>query len=423
MALALLDTYSINSSGASSATVDDVVVSGTNTICLVAVTVYNNDSTSDRVITSVVRNSENFTRIDSATIDDGETDGERIEFWYKLNPSSGTSDVVATITGACSQLNVFVSVLTGALQSAPTIVDTQEDATGTTHALSLTTTEDDSFIMGAIYTWDDVVGSNGTNQTTIATLDSGYTRSSYEMVGSAGSHDHSYTTDSNSRCVYSAVAIEPAGGTAYTQDLDEIVTLVDALTRSTMKVLIETPVIVDTILKSLDRTLTETPSVTDTISKGGGKSLVESLSASDSIVLKITGKLLTEAITIVDATSRSIGRLLTDALAMTDTLLIALGKNLSEIISVSDTLSNILGKLLTETIALGDSLSKSTARLLSEAITATDTLSVKITGRHLSETINVRGTLYLIFNGLYVGIWSKVERAYEAWTKVEKPDE
>jgi phage-related protein len=136
---------------------------------------------------------------------------------------------------------------------------------------------------------------------------------------------------------------------------------------------------------------------------------------------------LSEAVVLVDTLGTVVVGLilvgLSEVVTLADNTWRAANKIIGETISVTDTVRTALGKRLSEIVGIADTFNRSTQRRISEVLTLTDSVGARITARVLTETVRLRGTLYLIFNGIYVGLWGKMERAIGSWTKVEKPDE
>jgi len=211
MAITAADTSSGRADNTTTLTISDLVISGTDKVLAIPIAVYENASAASRVVTSVTCGGVACTNIPGATINEADADGESVEQWYLVAPADGTPSIVVTVTGTCNRILAYPVLWNGASQTGvPNTQGEDQDATGTTHATSLTTTADGCGIAGCIYTWDSAANGSGTGQNLIASLDGDYSRGSYEIVGAAGVHDHSYTTGSNSRTIMSAVAYAPA---------------------------------------------------------------------------------------------------------------------------------------------------------------------------------------------------------------------
>lgn len=181
-----------------------------------------------------------------------------------------------------------------------------------------------------------------------------------------------------------------ASGTAYTQDLDEALVLVDSIRKDTTRRLLEAIPLVDTITSagsSYLRTLTEALTIVDTVRKDVTRALAEALVLADSIA-KLAGKALLEALVLVDTARRITTRSLIEALVLVDTTVKSTTRSLFEALSLSDTIASakITVLNLLESLVLVDSISKSTTRTLSEAVTLIDT-AAKATTRTLSEAL------------------------------------
>lgn len=107
-------------------------------------------------------------------------------------------------------------------------------------------------------------------------------------------------------------------GTTYSQTYTDVITIVEAISRSETRVLTDVPVIVDAIAKSISRSLTtEVITIVDTISKQSGKILSETITITEGIMRSI-GKIVSDEITIAESFVKSIARTLTDTISISE---------------------------------------------------------------------------------------------------------
>ncbi len=175
-------------------------------------------------------------------------------------------------------------------------------------------------------------------------------------------------------------------GTFFTQELTDIIALVDSIAKFPQKVASEIITLVDTVLKSTNRALTEAVILVDTILKQPQKVLTEAIVLVDSIITKITAIIKTEAVVLVDTLAKSTTRLFTEAVVLVDTALKEARKTFSEAIVLVDTIQNLFGKVFTEAIVLVDSITKSTTKVLTDVATLVDTIA-KRTERALTDVV------------------------------------
>jgi len=188
------------------------------------------------------------------------------------------------------------------------------------------------------------------------------------------------------------------GSTAYTQDLEEVVTVADTKALQTGKILTEVATLVESQIRSTAKALTDIL----TLVASSATSYVFTRSFSDAItvtdtIAKQAGKAITEAITTADTIARTISRALTEtvtAVASSASSYIY-DRTFSDEITVTDNVIKTTTKALTETVTAVASLAtRFSARLFTEVITVTATLS-SIHGyfKTLTETVTLTATL------------------------------
>lgn len=178
-------------------------------------------------------------------------------------------------------------------------------------------------------------------------------------------------------------------GTLYTQECPEVITIVDSIIRTPGKVLVDVVTIVDTVLKNPTRIFEEVITIVDTVLKTPGKVLADVIIVVDpDITPKITGRTLSEEITIVDTIVKSISRTLDDVVTIVDTVLKTPGKILTDVVTIVDTLVAVViyVKELVEVIVIVDSIEKIGGKVLSEVITIVDSI-VRVSSRLFTETV------------------------------------
>lgn len=140
MAIARGNTSTGAQSATSSLTVSHTTTSGTNGVLIVAVELQAGDN-----VTGVTFNGSALTQFNkvATTIASYEN-----YFYYLINPGSGvTANVVVSCSGSRRIIALNVDY-TGADQTTPMAVSTNHIATGTPGTLTLTTTVDNSWLIG-----------------------------------------------------------------------------------------------------------------------------------------------------------------------------------------------------------------------------------------------------------------------------------
>ena len=185
----------------------NVSVSSEENGILVIVTVQDSNH-SNYPVTSIVRNSQNFTKIAHY-----EPAGNvRVEAWYLVNPSVGTYLATVNTTGGLGETSAIFYPVAGA--DVDTFVDDYDgdSGNGTPSSVSLTTTEDDDLLVHGMVS-EAVISAVGAGQTSDASLtDETYenTRASSKAGGTAGSASMSATLASSAAYAQIAVAIKAA---------------------------------------------------------------------------------------------------------------------------------------------------------------------------------------------------------------------
>ncbi len=142
---------------------------------------------------------------------DGNSNNARTSLWYMVNPPVGTADVVITV-GLVETLTAGSISLTGVNQTNPINVHNGATGSSTAPAVTLTTTNDETWIVdvvgasdgamaagaGQIERWEDVTGS---------TSGAGST----EFTSSDGTYAMTWSYAASTNWAISAVALNPTG--------------------------------------------------------------------------------------------------------------------------------------------------------------------------------------------------------------------
>lgn len=180
----------------------------------------------------------------------------------------------------------------------------------------------------------------------------------------------------NSPSTFYAVGDEVGGGSAYTQDVEETLTVTDTIRRDTGKQIEETLTVTETVQKAIS-----------------------------------TAK--SEAITITDAGARLLVKLasIVDGLTVTDSLTRAMTKTMTEVATITETLRKDIARELNESITITDLVAAATAtytKLISEVVTITDAFSRTVGYvRNFTETVNITEYFISRLNGIN-SAWSEL---------------
>lgn len=213
MAIALDNTSSgRNSTG--NITVSHVVGSGSNRVLYVKTSAQDSNH-ANLPVTGITYGGVALTKVRH----DEATGNNRTEIWRLIAPAVGTANIVVTFTGSIGEAACIGISLTGVDQTTPT--DANNGATGNSSgpSVSITSVTDNAWFL-TICSAETTFSSNGTGQTTIATLtDQSYenARGTYEGPKTpAGTDTQSFVIASGQSWALSSVAVRPAdtSGTA-----------------------------------------------------------------------------------------------------------------------------------------------------------------------------------------------------------------
>src|SRR3990167_3874200 len=161
----------------------------------------------DRIVTSVTYDGVACSKIRS----DDNTDIRRTEIWALQSPSTGANDIVVTMTGTCTAINVVGLSLTGT-GSIVTSNGVSQGGNTTSASVSMTSLIDGSWTVGILSTSASgntyVEGTGQTNRYALAgtNLD---TQVSTETITTAGAAPMSWTWTTNAWRAMTAVVIQP----------------------------------------------------------------------------------------------------------------------------------------------------------------------------------------------------------------------
>ncbi len=178
----------------------------TNRAILVMAGAYDPASTPDRNVQSITYNGVALTKL--VDEDGAGTPTVNAEWWLLLNPATGANNLVVTMDGEVTELNVHIATLGNVAQSG------QPDATGgdtdvavATFDVDITTVADRSMVFSLVSS--NVNGANVPNAAQTLLLDGNYWVSSYSGPKTpAGLVTHSYTNGNTDDAVVVGVSIK-----------------------------------------------------------------------------------------------------------------------------------------------------------------------------------------------------------------------
>lgn len=232
-----------------------------------------------------------------------------------------------------------------------------------------------------------------------------------------------------------------AGGTAYTQSVNETLTLAATIENEGQKDLGESITLADTVSRDMQKTISDVVTLVDTIDTAQvfTEQLDEALSLVDSAA-KITGKTLAEAVTLVDTLVRDMQRTLTETatlvettdalktyvreydetITIVDSTIRQVGKTITDVLLLADSLERTItyNRDLDETLALVDTVARVTPSVLDDAITLADTLAkVGTFARDLDETITLEQRFQGLINGQDISWFRKYAEQTGTWIR------
>jgi hypothetical protein len=212
MAIAL-DDSSIATPAAASSLTWSHTVSGADRVLSVQVTARDGAGTNNEA-TGVTYNGDAMTRVREDT---SNFNTYRSSIWRLIAPDTGTHDVVVTFAGSVGIVAEAAGVsLTGVDQTTPVCGQGGNGANSTFTAIgaTVTTTEDNAWIIDVIKKGGDDVPDADGSQVSLETSESAghFAVSRLGPISPAGATAVGYTWTNTANAVYSAVAYAPAAG-------------------------------------------------------------------------------------------------------------------------------------------------------------------------------------------------------------------
>lgn len=262
--------------------------------------------------------------------------------WYLVAPSTGANNVVITSSsGAVLTTGGSISY-TGVSQTGVPDSTAKNSGVASNLSQSVTTVADKCWVVGACVTGNSTITA-GTGITSRSELDSvnGSTLigDSNGLVTPAGSYSMLFSTTSADSMSLIMASFKPTGSGI---TVSETITLSDVSIKATSRHFLETILLSDTVSK----VLVLIKSVTEVIV----------LTAFDT--LKITGKMVSESITLADSFVRSIGRRIVETITLSDfvTRGLFITRQFTEAINLSEQISFIKNftKRIVEQVTLSE---------------------------------------------------------------------
>ncbi len=209
----------------------------------------------------------------------------RTEIWRLIAPATSTANIVCTVTGSVGEFALIGISLTGVDQTTPTDANNGASGNSSAPSVSVTSVTDNAWLL-AMASAETTFSSNGTGQTTIATLtDQSYenARGTYEGPKTpAGADTQSFVIASGQSWAISSVAVRPVAGADTTDPTVSTLSPADNATgvaiNANLVIEFDEPVNVGTgnitIKKTSDNSTVQTIDVTSGLVTGTGTTTI-----------------------------------------------------------------------------------------------------------------------------------------------------
>ena len=209
---------------------------------------------------------------------DEATGNNRTEIWRLIAPPTGTHNIIVSAAGTLGELAIIGVSLTGADQTAPEDANTGTSGNSSTPSVSITSVSDNAWFL-TMASAEATFSSNGTGQTTIATLtDQSFenARGTYEGPQTpAGSDTQSFVIASGQSWALSSVAVKPKASDALAANTyywrvagtDPLGTNTYGAWSSTRSFTINTTTTTDQTVSAVSRITVSTPKTESAISR------------------------------------------------------------------------------------------------------------------------------------------------------------
>lgn len=232
-------------------------------------------------VSGVTYNGVALTQLSSRGID------EDVSIWYLLEPDSGTNAIVVSKTSS----NAYAGAASISFDGNCDIASTASaNGNGTSVSVTNTTAESEGYTLTALGFNDpnSLTYTGGGTEFVALTRGPGKAQRFVYNDYSGGANNTETWTNASSRS-WDALGCEVfQAGTEYTQNLDETVTMVDTVTKTTSRALSEGATLVDSISRTLAKTFSEIINLAD----GWGNAMTFDGSndyATSNLILPVTG--------------------------------------------------------------------------------------------------------------------------------------
>lgn len=190
---------------------------------------------------------------------------------------------------------------------------------------------------------------------------------------------------------------ETAGsGSALTQNVNDTLTLADAISLGPGLGLSETIALADARQFDIGLNLSEAIPLTEVVSLGFSTTIADTLTLADSLQANL-GKEVTinDTLTLADSLAFGLGPGLSDTLALADTVRFDIGKGLADTLGLADSTSFGVGLGLSDAAALADAVAFGYGLGISDALGLSDFADPQITTGGAALTLDLADTLIL----------------------------
>ena len=312
--------------------------------------------------------------------------------WYAY--ANGTSATTITITSSSSGnfVNILGDEFSGTATSSPIDQTNGHTGSGTPQVVAQTVTADNELVWGASNDSITAVGSGFTK----GADDTAQDWSEYKILsgGNGTSQQIKFTGSGSYLCLM--VTVFPAGGgTLFTQNLSDSVTLAEDIAKASARSLSDPISLGESIARQTGKLLADPYSLSDSISRNIGKAVTDPFSLADSIA-RSPARGLTETFSVTDSLAKQAARVLSDAFSLSDALSAIKTKvlALSDTFSLSDTLARQTGKSLADAVTIAETFFRSTTLALADTFTLSEAFSaIKTKILNLSDAFTVSDSL------------------------------
>lgn len=274
-------------------------------------------------------------------------DEEKTQVWHKITPATGANNVVSALGSSIAH---GLSIASWIVDSTPAALDVVATNSGSSGNPSVT-------VSGAVGglgvdcctserpASPPFIGA-GADQTILHNFGTGSwgMGASYE-IGPTAAEVFNWDTSADAETWAHAVAIykEAAGGTAHTVNVDDTVSIADAIPLTQGKVIADTVSLADALAFARELGLADTLSLADAVALGRGLGLADTVSlADDAVTLLGKQAFIDDTVSLADALAFVRGLGIDDTLSLSDALAFTRSLVFADTVGIADNASPVL---------------------------------------------------------------------------------